>query len=163
MQAINVDYHTLQNKLNQLFEWSERWQLSISLNKCNIMYIGNTDCKLNMSLNSKTLPLVNEVKDLGVIVDSHLTFHSHIDKIVARAFIRSNLILKCFVSRDVSTIMRAFMVYVRPIMEYASCVWSPYQSGQIKRAESVQRRFTKRLLNQTCRRLIIKRNYCASA
>ena len=77
----NVDYDTLQNKLNQLFEWSERWQLSISLNKCNIMYVGNTDCKLNMSLNSKTLPLVNEVKDLGVIVDSHLTFHSPIDKI----------------------------------------------------------------------------------
>jgi len=45
----------------------------------------------------------------------------------ARAFIRSNLILKCFVSRDVSTLMRAFTVYVRPILKCASCVWSPYQ------------------------------------
>ena len=85
-----------------------------------------------------------------MIVDSHLTFHSHIDKIVERAFICSNLTLKCFVSRDVSTIMRACMVYVRPILEYASCVRSPYQSGQIKRVESVQRRFTKRLLHRTC-------------
>jgi len=61
------------------------------------MYVDNTDCKLSMSLNSNTLPVVNEVKDLDVVVD--LTFHSHIDKIVARAFIRTNLILKCFVSR----------------------------------------------------------------
>jgi len=27
-------------------------------------------------------------RDLGVLVDSNLTFHSHIDKIVARGFIR---------------------------------------------------------------------------
>jgi len=49
------------------------------------MYVGiyNTDCKLSrpMSLNSNTLPVVNEVKDLGVFVISHLTFHSHIVKL----------------------------------------------------------------------------------
>jgi len=73
-------YYSLQCKLNQLFEWSERWQLTISYNHCNIMCVGNTNCKLSMSLNSNTLP----------------------------AFIRSNLILKCFVSRDISTLMRAF-------------------------------------------------------
>jgi len=58
------------------------------------MYVGNTNCKFSMSLNSNTSPLVNEVKDLGVFVDSNPTFHSQIDKIVARAFICSNLILK---------------------------------------------------------------------
>jgi len=87
-----ADYYSLQCKLNQLSEWSERWQLTNSYNKCNIMYVGNTNCKLSMSLNSNTLPVVNEVKDLGVFVDSNLTFYSHIDKIIARAFIRSNLI-----------------------------------------------------------------------
>jgi len=54
-----------------------------------------------MWLNSNTLLIVNEVKDLGVFVDSNLTFYSHIDKIFARAFIHSNLILECVVSRDV--------------------------------------------------------------
>jgi len=105
------------------------------------MYVGNTNSKFNMSLNSNTLPVVNEVRDLGVFVDSNLMFYYHIDKIVARAFIRSNLIFKCFVSRDVSTLMGVFTVYVRPILEYASCVWSPYQMGQIKQVESVQRSF----------------------
>src|SRR5664279_3496513 len=38
-----------------------------------------------------------------------------------------------------------FVVYVRPILEYASCVWSPHHVGRIKQIESVQRRFTKRL------------------
>jgi len=37
-----VDYYSLQCKLNQLFEWSERWQLTISYNNCYNMYVGNT-------------------------------------------------------------------------------------------------------------------------
>jgi len=46
--------------------------------------------------------------------------------------------------------MRTFTVYVRSILEYASCVWSPYQMGQIKQIESVQRSFSRRLLYHTC-------------
>ena len=41
--------------------------------------------------------------------------------------------------------MRAFMVYVRPIVEYNSIIWSPSTARDIDVVESVQRRFTKRL------------------
>ena len=109
------------------------------------MFIGNLGCKASLLLDGNELAVVGETKDLGVIVDSHLTFGAHIDQMVAKAFVRSNLIHKCFVSRDVSTLVRAFVVYVRPILEYASCVWSPHHVGRIKQIESVQRRFTKRL------------------
>ena len=37
------------------------------------------------------------------------------------------------------------VTYVRPLLEYAVHVWSPYQLEDIARIESVQRRFTKRL------------------
>jgi hypothetical protein len=50
-----------------------------------------------------------------------------------------------FLSKDVETLIRAFIVYVRPTLEYASCVWSPYRITDINRIESVQRKFTKRL------------------
>ena len=40
---------------------------------------------------------------------------------------------------------RAFVTYVRPLLEYASCVWSPYLLKHNKRIESFQKRFTKRL------------------
>ena len=81
------------------------------------------------------------VNDLGVFVDERLKFDSHINYIVARASVRANLIHKCFLS----TMARAFKVYVRPLLEYASQAWSPYQLKDIKRIESLQRRFTKRL------------------
>ena len=41
--------------------------------------------------------------------------------------------------------MRAYLVYVRPILEYNSVVWSPYRKHDIEAIERVQRRFTKRL------------------
>ena len=40
---------------------------------------------------------------------------------------------------------RAFVTYVRPILEYSSAVWSPSLITLINKIESVQRNFTKRL------------------
>ena len=58
---------------------------------------------------------------------------------------RSILLHKCFLSRDPSTLVKAFTVYVRPMLEYCSCVWSPHLVQDIESIERVQRRFTKRL------------------
>jgi len=55
------------------------------------------------------------------------------------------VIHKCFVSKEVSLLCRAFTVCVRPLLEYASCVWCPHVIKDIERLERVQRRFTKRL------------------
>ena len=41
--------------------------------------------------------------------------------------------------------MRAFSVYVRPIVEYNSIIWSSSTTRDIDAVESVERRFTKRL------------------
>ena len=84
-------------------------------------------------------------------VDEHLKFDVHINNIVAHANRLSNLIHKCFVSKDPTTLMLAFKTYVRPLLEYASCMWSPHHIGLIRKIESVQWKFTKHLHN--CRNL----------
>ena len=70
---------------------------------------------------------------------------THINKTVAKAQSRATLIHYCFISKDPTTLTRAFTTYVRPILEYASSIWSPYLVGAIKKIESVQRTFTKRI------------------
>ena len=52
---------------------------------------------------------------------------------------------------------RAFLVYVRPIVEHNSVIWSPYTARDIDAVESVQRRFTKRLptLIESCLTLTV--------
>jgi hypothetical protein len=69
--------------------------------------------------------------------------------VVAKARARANLILKCFISKHTDTLIKAFIAYVRPILEYASPVWSPYHVGDSNKIESVLRAFTKRLPGMT--------------
>jgi hypothetical protein len=87
---------------------------------------------------------VSTCKDLGIIIDQRLTFTSHINSIVTRAHARASLIHKCFLSRDRTTLTRAFCMYVRPMLEYACSLWLPHHIAYIRKIESVQRRFTKR-------------------
>jgi hypothetical protein len=70
---------------------------------------------------------------------------SHIIGTVAKAFERANLIQKCFLSRDMLTLIPAFTVYARPLLEYASCFESPFQATAVQRVESLQRSFMTRL------------------
>jgi len=59
---------------------------------------------------------------------------------------RANAIHHCFVSTDKCSLLRTYLVYVRPILEYNSVIWSPpYLKQDILSTEKVQRRFTKRL------------------
>jgi len=49
----------------------------------------------------------------------------HISEITAKAHQRTNSILRCFASNDVNLLARSFNVYMRPLVEYCSTVWSP--------------------------------------
>jgi len=140
-----VDVTTLQEALNFLFTWAEKWQLSLSLDKCCVLHLRLADPAVSFSLGGVSLHNVSSCRDLGVTITSDLSPSVHIHDIVAKAHQRSNAIHRCFLSRNVSLLTRAFLVYVRPLVEYNSIVWSPHLKQDINIIESVQRRFTKRL------------------
>ena len=48
-----------------------------------------------------------------------------------------------FVSCDIHLLVRAFVTYVRPVVEYNTVIWSPFNKCDIKRVEKVQWLFTK--------------------
>ena len=68
---------------------------------------------------------IDRVSDLGVVVDSRLRFADHIATIAPKGHQRANLIHRCFTSKDRNLFVKAFITYVRPILEYNSPVWSP--------------------------------------
>ena len=55
-------------------------------------------------------------RDLGINIDSRLTFGPHINSIVAKAHLRASQILRCFISRDPEILIKAFITYVRPLL-----------------------------------------------
>ena len=63
----------------------------------------------------------------------------------ANAKQRAALILRCFTSYDPALLTKSFVTYFRPILEYASCISSPYKFHYIDKIDSVQKRFNKPL------------------
>ena len=136
----------LQECLNAIHEWASVWQLTISFNKCQSLCVGRFNSVNSLChIDNRCLAVSQLVSDLGVLVDSDLKFSAHVDKVVSRASRISSLVFKCFLSKDQTNLVTAFKVYIRPILEYCSPVWSPRLLKDIRRIESVQRRFTKRI------------------
>ena len=51
-------------------------------------------------------------------MDNQLTFKLHINGIVVRVKQRAALILRCFYTRDPQLLVKAFTVYVQPLLEF---------------------------------------------
>ena len=60
------DQEIIQQDLDNLYRWSQVWQLPFSVEKCKVLHIGNNNNNKVYSLNSRNLQQVLEEKDLGV-------------------------------------------------------------------------------------------------
>jgi hypothetical protein len=56
------------------------------------------------------------------------------------------MLFRGFASRDPKLLVKAYKIYVMPLLEYCTIVWSPWQIGLIHAVENVQRYFTRRLV-----------------
>ena len=92
-------------------------------------------------------PLLNNFKDLGIIFNSKLNFNNHIFTIVRNAKRTSNIILRCFITKEYINYIIALKSYVRPLLEYASTLWNPHRCGSNNNEmiEKFQRNYTKRV------------------
>jgi len=135
----------LDASLNNLISWATKWQLKVNLSKCNVMRIGRNSSLAVYDYNSDVIPRVNRVNDLGIVFSTNLDFTEYINSCISKAFSRSFLVFKGFSCRNSTVLSKAFVTYVRPLLEYNTYIWSPNDVGSITKLESVQRRFTKRI------------------
>jgi len=140
------DVNLLQRALDALVDWENTWQLSMSVNKCSVLSIGKrTETLSSLNVHGHLLPINKNSVDLGVTVSDDLKPRIHINVIAGKAHQRANAILRSFVSKNINMLKRGFLVYVRPLLEYNSVVWSSSYVQDIDTIERVQRKFTKRL------------------
>lgn len=90
------------------------------------------------------LKTVKSTLDLGVIFESSMSFVSHIDYMVPKAYK-----MLAFLRRnssgfaDPNALKLIYTAFVRSKLEYASVVWNPHCNIHISRIERVQRTFIK--------------------
>ena len=85
------------------------------------------------------------MRDLGITISHALKFSEHCTRISVNARKVSGLMLRAFKSRSKNVILPIYKTLIRPLLEYATPVWSPAFKKDIAEIESVQRQFTKRI------------------
>ena len=87
--------------------------------------------------------LSNAVKDLGVFISNDLKRNKNVSYLRRKASATAFQIFKSFVSKNVWTLLNAYISFVRPQLEFNTPVWSPHLQKDIFLIESVQKRFTR--------------------
>ena len=144
------DRARLQETIDNMYEWTQNWQLNFNETKCKILHIGennpNYQYFIGKELARKELESTKLEKDLGVLVDPNLKFESHIEHIIKRASSKKAIILRNFTYRSKKVLVPLFKTLIRPILEYNNTVWDSSYRIHIDLIESVQRKFTKHIL-----------------
>lgn len=140
-------YQTIQNDIDNLQKWSDKWNLYFNVSKCKVLHMGKNNPRHDYSMmvndEMKTVMKCEEEKDLGVTFDDHLSFDKHIQNIINKANKMLGIIKRTFSYLDNDTFTKLYKALVRPHLEYANVIWHPYLKRQSAALERVQRRATK--------------------
>ena len=144
--ASKDDAKVLAQDVKNLETWSNEWLLKFHPDKCNVLSIGHFENIMHTEryiICDKEIEHVFEEKDLGIIIDGDLTFSEHISAKVRTANSIVGLIRRAFAYLDKKSFKKLYTAFVRPHLEYAQSVWSPYSKKYIDIIENVQKRATK--------------------
>ena len=136
------DSQVLQSDLESLQHWERTWDMEFNPGKCQVIHItcSKSPVKSRYFMHNQELESVDAAKYLGVTSSKDLSWNTHINNITRTTnktlgFVKRNVVTK---NKDIKTM--AYNSLVRPQVEYASVVWSPYTKDNINKFEKVQRR-----------------------
>ncbi|GMT08837.1 hypothetical protein PFISCL1PPCAC_134, partial [Pristionchus fissidentatus] len=78
-----------------------------------------------------------------------LNFGYHITQITRKTRSMCNLMLRSFHTNSSNTLIKAYKIYIRPLLESSTVIWNPTAIGLVNRLENVQREFTRRVLKRS--------------
>lgn len=135
----------LQQTLESLHSWCTTNSLPINIRKCVVMHFGCRNPKQVYFVNNTTLDAADHTRDLGIVLDSSLSFSNHVDTVVSKAQRLSGLVYRTFRCRRPEVLMPVYKSLIRPLVEYATPLWNPHSVRNVAAVERIQRRFTKRI------------------
>lgn len=138
----------LQEDLDSLSRWCKQNHMTLNTNKCYHIRFSRKkhNCCKDVTYRIDDIPLkqVQQIRDLGILLDSELRFDTHIDKITSKAFKTLGFILRNTKEfRQPDSIILLYNALVRSCLEYCCVAWNPHYKKYIDRIERLQKKFLK--------------------
>ena len=138
------DCEKLQTLLDKFVIWCRQNKLTLSVDKCVVITFHRIQKPIIYSylIGDVLLSRVEQVNDLGVMLDSKLTFDIHRSSVISKASRQLGFVTK--IAKDLNDphcLKALYCALVRPILETAAVIWCPHQITWSLRIERIQKRF----------------------
>ena len=137
------DKVSLQSDINSVTEWVQNNGLSFNIDKCcSMTFSKNGRVVHDYFISGTKINNVNNVKDLGIIIDNKLSFSNHLQYIKTKAnktlyFLKFNS--KHF--KDFDAFRTLYYSYLFPILSYGSVIWNVLNKQQIYELDKIVHRY----------------------
>ncbi|CAM5166280.1 unnamed protein product [Natator depressus] len=140
---LEKDQDIIQEDLDDLVNWSNSNRMKFNSEECKVIRLGTNNKNFRYKLGTHQLEIMEEEKDLGVLVDHRMTMSHQCDMAVKK----DNAVLGCIrrgiSSRDKEVLVPLYKALVRPHLEYCVQFWSSTFKKDEFKLEQVQRRATR--------------------
>lgn len=140
------DLEIVQSDLNVLNEWSSHWLLRFNATKSQQITIRQGNAPYHpphLQLDGVTLSSFSEVTYLGIVIDDHLRWNKHIDKICAAANRKLGFLRRHFSEFCQDAKILLYNSHVLSKLEYCATVWDPHTAAGIEKLEAVHNKGTR--------------------
>jgi hypothetical protein len=97
---IEEDIELMKEDLCRLYDWSCECQMPFNIQKCKVFHFGYDNPEGKYEMGTHILDVVEEERELGILIDKKLTFSKQCLKAVNSANATLGMIKRTFVSRD---------------------------------------------------------------
>ena len=137
------DKQNLQDDIDKLVKWSEKWQMLFNFGKCKCLHIGPGNTSMTYEMGGTILSTTVKEKDLGVTMNANMKVSEQCRIAASKGNQVLGMIRRNISYKDKSLIVPLYKAIVRPHLEYCIQAWSPYLRKDIDMLEKIQRRATK--------------------
>ena len=118
------DTMELQEDINKLVEWANKWQMIFNVDKCSVMHIGHNNMQSSYNMYTQQLPTTDQQLDLGIIITKDLKWQKQAEKSCKTGSRVLGFIARNFRYKNKELILSLYKSLVRPHLEHAEQFWS---------------------------------------
>ena len=148
--SLNVNFaaNLLQQDLLKLATWCAKWRIKLNPKKTKVIIFSRSlltrKTELNLTLYGEPLKVYPQVKFLGIIFDSKLTFQKHFEDILEccnSRYYRLRLLANKKWEPSPATLIHIYKQCVQPIFEYGSLLTITVSDNIISKIQWLQNKF----------------------
>ncbi len=139
-------HHKVEEEVSHMRNWTQDMGLTLNLSKSEMMLVGRRD--MRKLLPSPPLPIVKEMRVLGVMLSEKLTWNAHINYIAARANRRFFLLRRLKPTLNAEDLHNVYCAMIRSLLEYACPVFAGIGKTLESKLQKLDNRAHRLIYNQ---------------